>query len=615
MTLGLAWRNGKGVFLICDSVTSSAKKVVEGFSSFGEAEGRYGQTYYIKETSKKIIKIPRFGFVSYSGDEKRALEAVDFIKVCIEHKTLIEIVDLMKTSFNSTEDSFELLIICCIDADNKIFHFESENFMLHEIQDIKMIGSAEEISGFKEQLVSYILNMNTNLNEKMYFADVLTSIQCASLKYNDTFLFEGVGGFYWGGYIQKDGNMRWAPDVTYFLKNKKTEWDSVSVYDWEDFALVTSGITNQIKLFGDGVEDKTRSKGNSEKVLKVANTRVPYALIWYDRDINVKQIDVIDGISMTADLYFRQIRTTHVFSELKIEKNRYYPNYLSKQYAKKSYFSEGYIVEHPALFEKDVMTLIEEKIEFNGREVRFDPPFEVELNIWSKARANKFYRLLKNSLESHEYENIIFIDSQYLAKEINQRKFALKQFDIKREWVFNMEFLIGNQELLADRAFDKLLFIVYNRKNFKANRFYKIISREWEKYSNIKHFHDEGDQGIAFHVLFLLRFYYMDEKFFHLDKLIFVADSDEVALALELAPYNNTNWSGEESEIDEEAYSRTDIILCRNYNSDTKMDGRFMYFPLDLNIWHCFGLNSSEIFTVERLFEKYLYFRKSRKVL
>ena len=57
MTLGVAWKNGNSVFLICDSMTSSVEKVTNGLSSFGEIEGRYGQKYYIKETSKKIIKI------------------------------------------------------------------------------------------------------------------------------------------------------------------------------------------------------------------------------------------------------------------------------------------------------------------------------------------------------------------------------------------------------------------------------------------------------------------------------------------------------------------------------------------------------------------------------
>lgn len=609
MTLGVAWKNGNSVFLICDSMTSSVEKVTNGLSSFGEIEGRYGQKYYIKETSKKIIKIPEFGFVSYAGNEKRALEVIDFIESYIKYKPFIEVIDLMKTSLDpdSSEDDFELLIICSIDAENKIFYFKSNYFTLHEILDIKMIGSAKEITDFNKQLKNYILNMNTNLNEKMYFLDILTGIQCASLNYNDTFLFKGVGGFYWGGYIQEAGDMLWAPDILYILKNKTAESDVVSVYDWEDFVLVTSVLNNQIKLFGYDFESKPLSKGVSEKIVKTANTKVPYALVWYDRDINVKQIDVIDGISMTVDLYLRQIRTTHVFSELNIGKSKDYPNYLSNQYAKNFYFSESYIVEHPALFESRIMNLMEEKINFNGEEINFDPPFEIELSIWSKSKAKSFYQLLESSIKSHEYENIVFIDSDYLAKEINQRKFVLKKFDMEREWIFDMKFLIANQKLLAERDFEKLLFIVYNRKGFTGSQFYKYISRDWEKYPNIKHLNDENDQGIAFHVLFLLRLYYSDENFFHLDKLIFIADNNEVAAALDFAPYNNTNWHGKEFGINEEDYSRTDIILSRNYNGDTQMDGRFMYFPLDLNIWHCVGLNNSDIPEVERLFDKYLY--------
>lgn len=316
LTLSIAWKKENNVYLICDSVTSSKSVTDSGMTSFGEKETRYGETFYIKETTKKIIKIGDFGFISFAGDVERARESIRTIKDFLPFKTLSEIVRMIQDSFDTeSNDFFELLIICRENEDNKIYYIRSDNFDLQEIDTAKMVGSATNIMDFETNLSNYILGMNTNLKNRFYFLDILTSIQCASMKYSNDFLLEGVGGFYWGGYIDKNGELNWPPDLLYSICEGKAEPKNVSILDFEDSVLISSAYNNKISIYSD--VDRT---WDSEKLMKIINTRIPDTIITYDEKLNVKQADVIFGNSLTPTIFIRQIRTSHYNSKFFIKK-------------------------------------------------------------------------------------------------------------------------------------------------------------------------------------------------------------------------------------------------------------------------------------------------------
>ena len=90
----------------------------------------------------------------------------------------------------------------------------------------------------------------------------------------------------------------------------------------------------------------------------------------------------------------------------------------------------------------------------------------------------------------------------------------------------------------------------------------------------------------------MIKSYYYEEKFFLLDKLIFCCDNNETN---ELLTYFSPEYNMENTN--------PDILLIRNLNSLTEMNGRFRYVVIDYAIAFMFNLNIEQIGLLESGFD------------
>jgi hypothetical protein len=115
---------------------------------------------------------------------------------------------------------------------------------------------------------------------------------------------------------------------------------------------------------------------------------------------------------------------------------------------------------------------------------------------------------------------------------------------------------------------------------------------EWKNnYNNLFIIEDSNHHYLAMNISSMVKNYYLNESFFHLDKLILFCDDEEVDGILQLAPQSNYEMEN------------VDIILIREINGLTKMDGRFRYTVSDYMIGAMFGLTYEEVAYAESLIE------------
>jgi hypothetical protein len=583
LTYCVAWKKNNRAFMISDSAISSFQPISPNeHNSFGEIEGLY-DTYYVKESTLKIIKICDYMAICYSGNKESADEAIGYIKTMIEFFSISEILNNLKSTYGYGEKQFELIILY-YENENSIYYFDGADYRI--VDDFIDIGSGKNISNLSNTLQNFVSAPDNELPilPKFHLASVITFLQCSSIK--NKFYNHGVGGVFFG--ILLDGKLNWCEDIHYYIYNESPiQFNYISVISRYDGVYSSSSFNGKIKYFyNQGTnENINRDLYIQKSIRKSLNTRIPEYLVFYSNIYNMIYIMNIQswGHNSRFKMWIRRnddetqvafvFDPFHQLTLVSYENNSMYPEFCDVAFSNEQFIRrEDFIASH--LNPKD----------FNDLDEFFDLDLRAfELNL-------KYEQFNFIDAKVSNYKNIIILDYNYFCDVVQEKYELYKLSGVKIE-MLNFAVLIEQfLPQIASSCFkDYGLFVM---KNISDNRVIDgfAMNNWFQSYPNCTLIHYEDNsykKELPLVVFETLKNYYFNDSYFHVDKVIIGCDDEKVNDILSFAPRCNFDMIS------------PDILLIRNFNSLTNMDGRFRYIVIDYAVSHMFNLNIDQIGLLE----------------
>lgn len=143
------------------------------------------------------------------------------------------------------------------------------------------------------------------------------------------------------------------------------------------------------------------------------------------------------------------------------------------------------------------------------------------------------------------------------------------------------------RELIPKGVFEKYCIIVVRTDNEKKLIDGYDLDLFLQKYPNIFNVVERKFVIVLFE---LLKHYYIDDRFFHIDKFVIIADDDETArLLIDILPeYNYKQY-------------HPDVFLIRNMNFETTMPGELRYAVADLFVSALMKLSTHDMGILEAI--------------
>ncbi|MGN4256653.1 hypothetical protein ACTFO4_25375 [Bacillus cereus group sp. MYBKT14-1] len=589
MTYCFAWKKDEKVFLVADSVTSSLtnEDFLAGTSSFGEIEGLYSK-YWTQETSQKIIKINETTAVAYScNNEKVALEAIANLSY-LDYVSLEEILQGICNSYNV---GFELIVVSKVENQNKIYHLKNSSFS--EVFDFVEIGSGKSIpylSSSIKELVKVCKEESGN-DAEIHLADIISTIQCMSLKQN--FIKNGVGGVYFGLYLDKE--IRWCKDFMYHFTDSGVNKQLVSLLCRNDTIFYASSFNETSGYFFEKfIQEKMReNKYILEAMVKTINTVIPNYLIYYDFSSNSRVFVRIDGYSASKEVKFwirrRSNEVNYAILSSPVIGEKLEDNSRTDEFIPSTYMLQS--PPTPFIYREEFIR----NMGIGELVLDLDLIYDLDFNYINFKREAPIKCIVDESVSS--YRNIIVIDAHYLDNLIEEKIRFYRQTNIDLDLNLDLDLKLEpiveqfTRQITSTNFEEYSIYILVNRK--LSTYLNQLIQEKWiGKYKNLFIVEDFKDSYLTTNILSIIKDYYSKEEYFHIDKVILFCDHTDVNGILQMVPHSNF-------EVE-----NIDILLIREINHLTSMDGRFRYVVSDLLIGLMFGLSKEEISYSESLIEE-----------
>ncbi|MGF0469886.1 hypothetical protein ACQQ6W_09545 [Lysinibacillus fusiformis] len=606
MTYCVAWKKDGEVFLIADSITSTISKEEEGnyeaTSSFGETQGLY-TNYWTKETSQKIIKINKNLAVAYSCDnEKKALEAISYLHL-IDQITLLEILQMLCSTY---ENGFELIIVYMSDNGNKIYHWHNAQYV--EINDFIEIGSGKYIPNLSKSFRSIIANYREtkSINSSNYLTDILSTIQCISIRNN--FIKYGVGGMFFGLFLHKE--IEWSRDILYHITQNIESKNIVSVICRNDTIFYASSYNDKIRyFFDDYIQEKIKENPYLlEAMIKTINTVVPDYIVYFDKETNSKIMLIIDRNSCSLWVNFwikrlsNEVKFAIITNPVVLESlgdtsasGAFLPNNLVLYSPKKEFISRERFVKLKKI--EEVVPDLNEIYDYDFNYLNIEQYIKLLKNEGLIPHLDENFNIdsaIDSILAQHieKYSNIVIIDAHYLDQLINEKLQFYKQ--VNEDITLSLEPIVSQfSSQIASDNFEEYIILVLINKDI-SDYLNNVLFNEWNvTHSNLYIIEDNNNKYLATNIFSTIKKYYIDESYFHIDKIILFCEDEVVSGILQFVPYSNFEMNN------------IDILLIREINPLTKMDFRFRYAVSDLVLGAMFKLTVSEIGYAESLIEEF----------
>ncbi|TFE00696.1 hypothetical protein [Jeotgalibacillus salarius] len=591
MTYCVAWKKNEHVFLLADSITSTLleEDFLTGTSSFGEIEGLY-TNYWVRETSQKIIKVNENTAVAYScNDEKLALDVINNFYY-IDTVSIKEILYMICNSY--TSDEFELIVISKTEDKNRIFHLKNSKFK--EIEEFISIGSGNLIpnlsSAIKEVINEYD-NENQNDNG-IYLANVISTLQCMSLKHH--YIQYGVGGAYFGLYLGDD--IKWCKDLMYHFSNNIENKNVISLLCRYDTIFYASSYNGDYRYFFDkAIQKKLKeNKYVLESIVKTLNTVIPHYVVFYDFQTNSRVFITINAFSVTDQI---KLWIKRCANEVKyaILPSLNIATFLRDCSASNELIPLRYMINSsPTTFIPREEFIIENGLESLVLDLDLLYDFDFK---YIRLRSDA---LIKKRLEGSisQYRNIIIIDAHYLDTLINEKITYYRQANIEMKLGLDLNLRLEPivkkfaTQIASDRFEDYSIQLLVNKR---ISSYLKTIIVDWKlRYHNFFITEDNNENYLTKNIVSTIKDFYKNESFFHIDKIILFCEDPRVNEILQLVPESNFEMEN------------VDILLIREINLLTNMDGRFRYIMSDWLIGEMYDLPYDAIGYSEMLIEKTL---------
>ena len=584
MTYCKAWKKGKSIYMIADSATSSiSDEVKTNINTFGEIQGLYGN-YYVQEGTLKIYTISENIVLSFSGVTHLANDIIENIYDIAE---LMDVKDWMKVICDTYGGVNIEIIIAVSDEScgNTVYYFNGSTFK--EVESCE-IGNGKDLSCFSNDVNSIVDHFSNGSNDDSdYLAMVLGVIQCYIIK-NNTFT-NGVGGTLSG--LILNSKIKWFRDLEYYIFDDDIRNGSTmsvisrgsSIFSSSDLDGVTRFMLNP---FTDKILWNDLYYRNG--IVKSLNTKNAYYYFFYNNKYNV--IAFLKANGQTQNIYFKRWirrdkeKTDYAYSfnpdfeslfaqfDSSVER---IPSLIVLKNIKNRYMSHD---EVNLLCDPDDIKRVN-----NEKNMDFDFN-EFEFKNYDKSKL----RDVKKTID--KYHNLVLIDFSYFCDAINEKITLIKSVRECSSEQLNLAAIVDVflKQMVPDE------FIKYRVIVLKDNKDNRIISgcdmkEYFLKYSNcIVIDSNDFNYDLCGTLYQLMHNFYLNDAFFHLDKFIVVSDNIDInSLLIRITPeFNFTN-------------NNPDIILVRNMNSLTNMDGRFRYIVIDYLVITMLGMSMDEFGKIE----------------
>lgn len=587
MSYCIAWKKDHRVFLVSESAISSLENDVQAnLSTFGEVQGLYGK-YYVQEGLLKLFQLNSEIALAFSGNISIAAELLKQLYSLSEMLTIEMLQNILINNYQGLEIR---IILVRSGTSPEIFLFDGTKF---DRKDRCEIGSGRTNSTFSKNINKIIDQFQTTSDEHDYLAKIIANIQCYSLR--NHCIQEGYGGTFYG--IVVGNKIDWFRDIGYYIyENDIHDGNFISVINRRNSVFSSSNCTDHITLILNSYLDIEIYKNPylTRAVKKSLDTKNSFYFVVYSKVYN--RIIFLKTNHESQNFLIkkwikRDIDKTHyafAFSPILVEfcemhtenRNNMVPAFVELPSIVTNY------MPHEAV--SNVCDIPQRHLESANLQMDFDftvykfPIFDTGLIIPIK-------RIISN------YHNIVVVDYHFMSdvcKEVFNRYSCLKDLDIQ---LFDISTLVSQfLRQVAESDFNKYLFIfvkdIQRTELLNGVDFSSILA----KYDNVQFIEVQNfENDLCGAVFQLIKNYYINDRFFHLDKFILVADNRLMnALLCEIIPeFNFCNRN-------------PDFILVRNINHDTQMDGRFLYIVIDYWLITAFGINMDELGELDFLLEQ-----------
>lgn len=585
MTYCLAWKKYKTVYMIADTCISAIDdKVNSEVNTFGECQGLYGK-YYVQEGELKIYKITPNLAISYSGDIKQCKEIIEAVYHMANEFNTNKVMEIIENSFHTY--NVEMIFIFSDDFNNYIYKFSKGTF---KECDYAEIGNGKEIPYLSKDIKGVIDELySEKLDKEYYLSMIISTIQCYILK-NNIFKF-GVGGVITGIFINK--KLKWFRDIEYCLfEDDIRDLESMSVIVRGNSVFSSSDLDGGTRYIINNIIDKQiwddlyLRKG----IIKSLNTKNAFYYVFYSKKYNVLYFMRTNGY--LHNIHFRRYvrrneKTTDYvyvfrpdfrnhFIELDSNNERM-PSVVEMQVIQKEYISHKEIIKRCS----------KDDISKRGKYLEMDFDFsEMEYKDFDKSLVIPIKKIINN------YHNIVLLDYEYLCNSIEEKVNLYKQFHDFTIDDLNLEAIINRfMKQIVEHSFDKYLFCAVKSMNYTKEILDCNMDDYLKKYKNFKIISTNNFMNDFNGFIFeLMKNYYINDLFFHLDKFIIIADNQEVRELLDIiTPRFNFECTN------------PDIFLVRNLNELTEMNGELRYMVIDYVVAEILGLSIEEFGMLESL--------------
>lgn len=586
MTFCAAWKKEKKIYMIADSAVSEInddEEPIREVNTFGEIQ-KVHKGYLVQEGCLKIIKIRENIVLSFSGNIGIAEEILKYIDECIDLVCITDCFEAIKNTYSHR--GTEMIFVICKNSKSSIYHFDEEN--IREVDSVE-IGNGKNIYGFSEDFIGIVNEFyDKDMDANDYLAMIIGIMQCYILR--NRYFKDGVGGVISGIFV--DSKVKWFRDIEYYIYNNDIrECQTMSVIGRRDSVFSSSDISKgALFMLNPKMKNIIENKCIEKAIIKTLDTKNPFYYVLYNQSCNMIGFIKSNGESQNS-LIMRWMKRGEEKTDYVYAFNPVVSRALAKYNMSKERLPSVIVmssIKIPYIEHDDAKKMsLPEDVKRVKEQVKVDFDFYMHEN-----KSQHVSRLCDIKKDISNYRNIMVIDFEYLwnvFKEITDNEFIYNEVE---------NIFIEKVTEIFPITMDNNNFNEYKIFILKRREEYPLIcgislEKEFSRFNNCCLIDTNSLNVDLCNIVFeIVRNYYINEAFFHINKLIILADDFMINNQLiEILP--EFNFISEDP----------DVFLVRNFNAQTHMHGKLRYRLIDDIVIRMLGMTMDRYAELEYISE------------
>lgn len=562
MSVCIAWiRNGKS-YLIADSLTSSTKSIsLSSTTPFFEKKECFNG-YYVEEEGLKIFEVSKDMAIAVAGNVRAYSEIIDWIYKLTDTVQIIELIKLLQQNFEHLLNDIEMIFLYKELKKNKIIVWNGQQ--LHQLSDASgpiFIGCGASNAKFTEAIKKAILD-NNDQDSHQYLAFVVSFAQCLSMKLKT--IHYGFGGTFYGLFISS--KLQWMRDLEYVLLSQNgSVSQSVSIIMRKSSVVISSSMENTTRLLVNCYisAEWFAEYHNMKSVLRAADTKEAFYYIYYGLKSNRIYLWEAKGILIRSD-FRKWIRRDNKKVDYLYAIDPSISSLITSGKSK-TLEPEGHILKTVGATYLPFDRVSNDVVKQLGK-VKVLAGYDFDFTILDCTSFNKEHiKIIRKDIE--KFYNIVVIDYEFFCQKVLESNIEFYQDEDFNLTEMHLDWLL--QHCLQNDyyvEYSKIKIVVIKTMNdYVINGV--DITLWFKAYHNCSFIISENkEKDFAQLLVYWIKDYYINEKYFHLGMNILIADNIVLGQILDLLV-----------PLERRHEKAADWILVRMNNDETSMPGGFNY--------------------------------------